>query len=441
VSARHRPLDLAVMVYRVDTTGGMERQALLLARTLVARGANVTIVSTSPVPGWLLRHPPGVPLVERQGRLTIVRVPLSQSWKWVWCEWFYELAAAWILARRRRLDALYAVQWKAGIQASRVARFLDAPLFVKFAGGGVNGDFSVLGKSDDAERARAALATAEGLVCVSPQIAEEARAAGFADERLLRIPNGVELARIQGAPRAELPLPPDAEVVLFVGALRREKLLPDLVRSFAIVARARPKARLAIAGDGPEENAVRAAVREHGLDERVLLLGRRSDVPSLLKAASVLALTTESEGLSNSLLEALAAGTPIVTTDVEGNRALLGHEREALLVPLGDVEGFARAVVRLLEDRTLAAKLAAAGRAKAETYSIERVAQDYERAFARGARPRPSSLALAGRYLSFENPGVTGLLARIGRFLFGELVFHVKRPISAAVVALKQVLA
>jgi glycosyltransferase involved in cell wall biosynthesis len=435
-----RPLDVAVLVHRIDTTGGMERQALLVARTLVERGARVTIVSSVSAPGWLPRAP-GVPLVERRGRLTIVRVPLSRPWKWTWCERFYELAAAWILARRGRLDALYAVQWKTGVQAAPVARFLDAPFFVKFAGGGINGDFSVIAQSEDAAGVRAALATAERLVCVSPQIAAEARAAGIPGERLLGIPNGVELARIQGAPRAELPFPAGSEVVLFVGALRREKLLPDLVRAFAIVARARPQARLAIAGDGPEENALRAAVREHGLEERVSLLGRRSDVPSLLKAAHVLALTTESEGLSNSLLEALAAGTPIVTTDVEGNRALLAHEREALLVPLGDVEGFARAVVRLLEDRTLAAKLADAGRAKAETYSIERVAREYERAFAAAARPRPSSLALLGRYLSFENPGVTGLLARLGRYGFGELVFHVKRSISAVVVALKQVLA
>jgi glycosyltransferase involved in cell wall biosynthesis len=282
------------------------------------------------------------------------------------------------------------------------------------------------------------LARAAGLVCISPQIAQEARAAGLPEARLLRIPNGVDLARFVDATPAELPGPADAERVLFVGALRREKRIPDLVRAFAPVARARPRARLVLAGDGPEESKVRETARELGLADRVDLLGRRSDVPSLLRRADAFVLTSESEGLSNALLEAMAAGAPIVATDIEGNRAVVEDEREALLVPLGDQAALGRALGRLLEDRALASGLASAARAKARGYAIERVAAQYEQAFRRARRPRPGPATLVVRYLtSLGGLGASGLVVAVLRQRLEE---SVRRAISSVVVAAKSAL-
>lgn len=437
--------DVLFLVHMIDRTGGMERQALRLAEALAARGRRVTVVSSAYAEGWLPLLPRGTRLRERRGRLTILRVPLCRPWRWTWCESLYELVAAWVgVARASTLGAIYAVQWETGLAAAPVARLLGAPLVVKFAGGGANGDFVALARSEKRRRALAALGEAAGLVCLSPQIEAEAVAAGLPRERVLRIPNGVDLARLTSdrlsadrAP-AQLPSGPEGEAVLFVGALRREKRLPDLVRAFARVARERPRAHLVLAGDGPEEGAIRAAISAAGLEGRAHLLGKRTDVPALLRAARVFVLTTESEGLSNALLEAMAAGTPIVATDVEGNRAVVESEREALLVPLEDEAALARALSRLLEDRALAERLSRAARAKVERYDLPRVAREYDRALARLARPLPSSGRLALGYLArFENPGLTGLGASLGRYAFGEAVFHVKRAISAAVVAAK----
>lgn len=429
-------LGVAVLVYNVDVTGGMERQALRLAEELAARGSRVWLISTCTVPGWTPRLPPGKRFLERRGRLSIYRVPMCRGWLWHSCTELYEIAAAWLLARHApSLDAIYAVQWTAGIHAARVARVLGCPFFVKLAGGGQNGDFAAIEREAAGPRALPALARAEGLVCISPQIAQEVRAAGLAADKVVAIPNGVDLARFRDARPATLPGAPDAERVLFVGALRREKRIPDLVRSFAAALRARPRARLVLAGDGPEEAAIRAAAREQGLEHRVDLLGRRTDVAALLKVADVFVLTSESEGLSNALLEAMAAGAPIVATDVEGNRAVVENEREALLVPLGDGDALARAIVRLLEDRALAARLVDAARRKVERYAIERVAAEYERVFRAAARPLPGSASLALRYFQgFGGLGLNGLARALVRQRYEPVV---RRAISSVVVALK----
>ena len=112
---------------------------------------------------------------------------------------------------------------------------------------------------------------------------------------------------------------------------------------------------------------MKKSILEHidrlGLRDRVLLLGTRNDVPSLLKSADLYVLPSRTEGLPNALLEAMVAGCPIVTTDVPGCRDLIRHEETGLLVPCGDVAALAAAMHRLLDDRDIALKF---GRCAAE---------------------------------------------------------------------------
>src|SRR5579871_2714435 len=175
-----RRLGIAIVIQNIDTTGGMERQALMLARRLVRSGARVWIFSTVQVPGSVPLLPGGVRTVERHGRLTIYRVPMCSGWWWKSCMALYEVVMAAVLsARARSLTAIYAVQWATAVSASRVARFLDCPSFVKFAGGGEYGDFSQIERSAERHEALAELAQVDRLVCISPQIAVEARTAGL----------------------------------------------------------------------------------------------------------------------------------------------------------------------------------------------------------------------------------------------------------------------
>src|SRR5207237_2439509 len=102
---------------------------------------------------------------------------------------------------------------------------------------------------------------------------------------------------------------------------------------------------------------------EHAASDRTVLLGQRQDVPNLLRSADLFMCWSMSEGLPNAVLEAMAAGLPIVTTDVPGCRDLIRHEQTGLLVPYGDIAATADAIERLLDDRKLAHRLGAAAQA------------------------------------------------------------------------------
>jgi glycosyltransferase involved in cell wall biosynthesis len=137
------------------------------------------------------------------------------------------------------------------------------------------------------------------------------------------------------------------------------------------VAAALPAARLVIAGSGPEESALRAMVTREGMGERVEFAGRlsRDEMAARYRAASVALNPSRVDNMPNSLLEALASGVPIVSTDAGGIPHVVAHERTALLVPPGDAQAMADALLRILRDPPLAARLAAAGTAEAQRYA------------------------------------------------------------------------
>jgi glycosyltransferase involved in cell wall biosynthesis len=119
-------------------------------------------------------------------------------------------------------------------------------------------------------------------------------------------------------------------------------------------------------------------VQKLAISKRVHFLGIRSDVPDLLQAADLFALTSVSEAASLTLLEAMASGLPVVVTDVGGNPEIVRHEQEGLLVPRGDAIATAAACRRLLEDPMSAAAMGAAGRARVEErYQLSRTIDRY----------------------------------------------------------------
>jgi glycosyltransferase involved in cell wall biosynthesis len=250
------------------------------------------------------------------------------------------------------------------------------PVVLKFAGGGAYGDLRTLPSLANHGDLRAELGRVDRYVFVSDEIRAEAQELGLDPGRFVTIRNGVDLARFSGSRESSGP------VVLYVGRLSEEKRPALLVRAFPRVLERVPEARLVLAGPGPLEGELKSLVAELGLEERVALLGARSDVPELHRRARVYALPSASEGSPNALLEALAAGTPVVATDIPGVREIARPEREALLVPRDDPEALARAVVRLLEDPALAARLSAAGRERvAQEFDLERVADRYSELF------------------------------------------------------------
>ena len=132
---------------------------------------------------------------------------------------------------------------------------------------------------------------------------------------------------------------------------------------------------LYIIGDGPEEEKLRNMVVSQKLTQSVLFIGRldKTALMQYLAVADVFILNTEYEGFSNQLLEVYAAGTPIVTTDIAGNRGVVSHGISGLVVELRKSEALTRAILEVLTDKALAQRLVDGGREKLQEFSIQRV--------------------------------------------------------------------
>jgi len=161
--------------------------------------------------------------------------------------------------------------------------------------------------------------------------------------------------------RTHLGVGEEERVVLSVGRLSREKAHIDLLQAFRLLCESKPdiSLKLIIVGDGPERGRLEAAVESFGCRDCVILTGQVSDVRTFYYAADVFALPSHSEGSPNVLLEAMAAGTPVVATEVGGVPEMVESEQSALLVPAHDPQALAEAIARVLTEEELAQRLSA----------------------------------------------------------------------------------
>lgn len=214
------------------------------------------------------------------------------------------------------------------------------------------------------------------------------REIGFDPERILTIRNGVDTDRfdpaLRSASRLELGLGGGEILIGTVGRLVEVKNQALLVTAFAAVARERPEARLLLAGDGPLRGELLALARTLGVDAQLRLLGHRPDVERVLAALDVFVLSSHSEGLSNTILEAMASGVPVVATDVGGARELVVDGESGLLTPAGDAGALASAIGTLIGDADVRTGMACAARERAlSEFSITRMIDAYTRLYER----------------------------------------------------------
>jgi len=182
--------------------------------------------------------------------------------------------------------------------------------------------------------------------------------------------------------REELGIPHDAPVVGTVANFKSHKRLDQLLRAFAVVHREVPDARLVLVGQGPLEGELFRLARSLGLHDRVLFTGFREDAPRVCSTFDVFALSSEHEGLSIALIEALALGKPAVVTDVGGLSEVIEDGRQGYIVPVGQASALAGRIVKLLQDPELRTRMGAEGRARAELFdirnSVRRMEQVYQ---------------------------------------------------------------
>ncbi len=222
------------------------------------------------------------------------------------------------------------------------------------------------------------------IVCVSQGVADFCRdKCGLPGEKLVVIPNGVDLTRFENVQPADLTvlgLSAGRRSILYIGRLDRQKGLDWLLTEvMPRVFRELPQHDLLLVGDGLQREALEELVGKHGLRGRVHFLGWRGDVPEILSASDMLVLPSRWEGMPNVLLEAMSAGKPVVATQAEGVMELLGDGAAQQSCPAGDAAGFAQRILRLAQDRTLAAELGAQNQRRAAAeFSLAAMISRYE---------------------------------------------------------------
>ena len=162
---------------------------------------------------------------------------------------------------------------------------------------------------------------------------------------------------------AELTLIRDRPIILTVARLDQQKGLSTLLEAAAQV----PEAVFAVVGEGPERSALEEQRQKLGLENRVIFAGFRQDIPAWLGHCNLFVLPSLYEGVPISLLEAMAAGKPVIASAIPGNQEAVTHAETGWLVPSGDSGALVKAIQLLLADQNLAQRLASAGQARVQS--------------------------------------------------------------------------
>lgn len=317
-------------------SGGMANQTLQLSKLLADEGLSVDLVQTNAPyrPAWvgnitfvravfrLLFYI--VRLWKTAGRVDVLHIMANSGWSWH----LFTVPAVWI------------------------AKIRNTPTIINYRGGEAQSFFE------------------KSFRWVKPTLAASARV--IVPSRFLQqvfnqhqvdtdiVANIIDIERF--APSTEQ-LSADAPRLLVA---RNLELIYDnatAIRAFKQVLKEYPHATLTVAGTGPEQSSLQALVKELAIEDRVSFVGRidTQQMPALYQAAQVMLNPSRVDNMPNSILEALASGVPVVSTNVGGIPFLVEHEKTALLVPAENYQAMAAEVIRVLQDQQLSNKLSRAG--------------------------------------------------------------------------------
>ena len=218
-------------------------------------------------------------------------------------------------------------------------------------------------------------------ICASDTIRRMVITDGMPAARVVTVHEGIDVGHVDAAPpvnlHAELWLPHHAPIVGNVAALVPHKGHRHFIEAAALVVTRVPDARFVIAGEGELRPTLERQIKDHHLEKHVFLVGFRPDVLSVHKAFDLFVMSSITEGLGTSLLDAMACAKPIVATSAGGIPEVVVDGTTGLLVPPRDHEAMAEAIVRLLLDERARRSMGAAGTVRVrEHFSAERMVQD-----------------------------------------------------------------
>jgi sugar transferase (PEP-CTERM/EpsH1 system associated) len=212
---------------------------------------------------------------------------------------------------------------------------------------------------------------------------------GIAPQRVEQIYNGVDADRFAPAPGGPAPIEgtsfaaPAHWLIGTVGRMQAVKhqtlLARAFVRALELAPLLRERVRLVMVGAGPLRGAAQAILDEAGVGKLAWLPGERDDVPAVMRGLQCFVLPSLAEGVSNTILEAMATGLPVIATQVGGNAELVGHGHTGEVVRSDDVEALAQALLRMASDPLRAAAMGLAGRAEVERrFSLQSMVVAYQ---------------------------------------------------------------
>ena len=250
---------------------------------------------------------------------------------------------------------------------------------------------------------RAAYRLAHAVVANCEDVRQQLIREGVPAQKVRTIYNGLDLERVQPAQteRKEilksLNLPEGARFVTIMANMRAHvrgpepicfKDHPTFLRAARRVYESVPEAAFIIGGEGELLDATRELARSLGIEDRTFFIGRCQDVGSVLSVSDVCVLSSSSEGFSNAILEYMAAGRPVVATDVGGAKEAIVHGETGYLVPAGDHEKMANHIISLLLDHESASSMGESGRRRVnETFSTVKQLQNVESLYTELLRP------------------------------------------------------
>ena len=389
--------------------GGMETQARNLSISLAAAGVPVLIVTR--------RSNPDLPETEVLDGIRVCRVPPTSHANRA--RWFTVATCLPTLIRRRRdYDIILVPGFRAlGISAVIAGKFLGKRVVLKAENNGeMSGEFFEGGlkrmnltRASPAVRVFLALRNrlfvrADAFVSMSSKLTAEFVGQGVPPGRITMIPQTVDVSRFhpvdaeqKAAYRRELGLPADDLLAIYTGRLVSYKGVPLLLEAWENVCRTFKDAKLLVVGEGGVdiyncEAELRNFVESHHLQDNVMFTGARRNVDEYLKACDFLVFPTRNEAFGISLIEAMACGLPSISTNEGGIRDILDHERNGLMIEVGDSRQIEEAVVRMLRDPALRRSLGeAAHRTVMERYTRQIVTRQYVDLFNACLARKPSA--------------------------------------------------
>ena len=368
------PVNIIFIIrYFYPFIGGTEKQALALASHLVKKGMPVTIVTSRFEMSW--------PRSEYMEGLQIVRL-CSPRIKVLGALIFLACLVGYLVKHRKHFSHIHTFQ--VGYTASvsiLLGYFLKKPSLLKVASSGWGGDILKAKKTLWGNLFLFMAKKASRIIAVSSTVEQELIAAAVKPLKLSRISNGVDVVQFRPGEdksrlRKALDLP-DKKTIVYTGRLSIEKGVDFLVQSFSELDSKRGY-QLIIIGDGPEREHIAQLLDNAHVGKSILLLNSRDDVASYLQASDLFILPSRFEGLSNSLLEAMACALPVISTRVGGSTDIIEHGSNGLLVDVDNVEQVRSAITDVFDDSRRAARLGKGARKTIEEYhDVSTIAEKY----------------------------------------------------------------